>query len=330
MLQRRTTIVRLLTIVLFLEVGSVLAQSKTPTVPQESVSESMREVDTPMAAALTCFPSSTPEMQRQFDVNGDPTGPPETKNRVLAITAGDAGHEQAVRITWEAQPNWPGGHTALVGQQKWMTEPFQACENSGNGFSVSPPDCGPAPGQPQKWYWAARLICDSLNAFYGDLTRLSMHCTGSGEACISDFDCASGTCGVDGVIHIFDQGIVPSKNANQQAIYSAQVIPIGCSTFNEDNYSAPLVVTQPVWGDIGTGMGCPRPPPDGSADIVPDVIFCLQRFSNGICAPKKTRADLEPATIDFNISAGDFLQALNAFKGDDYKFPAGPACSTGN
>lgn len=97
-----------------------------------------------------CFPSSAPEMQRQFDENGDSTGPPEPKNRVLAIKAGDAGENQTIRVTWDAMPNWPGGYELLVGQQKWMTQPFQVCENSGNALNTSPPDCGPAPGQPQK------------------------------------------------------------------------------------------------------------------------------------------------------------------------------------
>jgi hypothetical protein len=324
-----TTTFRLAVVFILLGAAPVLAQSKQPAIPEESVFNSVWEADAPMAAALTCFPSSAPKLQRQFDpITGDRTGPPEPKNRALAVTAGDVGVEQAIRVTWDAQPNWPGGHTALVGQQKWMTEPFQVCENSGQGEDTTPPDCGPSPGQPQKWFWAARLICDPLNAFYGDLATLTDYCTGSGEACTIDDDCAQGTCGVDGVIHFLDQGIVPSKNANQQAIYSVQVIAEGCAVA-DDNFSNALVATQPVWGDIGGGTNCPMDPPDGGADLVPDVTAALKKFSNGLCAPKKTRADVEPYELDMQVNITDVLALLNAFSSGstDYDFPAGPACA---
>lgn len=211
-----------------------------------------------------------------------------------------------------------------------MTEPFQGCENSGNTRSSSPPNCGPSPGQPQKWFWAAQLTCDPLLAFYGDLTWLSQYCTQSGEFCTIDNDCAEGTCGVDDAIHIFDMGIVPSKNENQQAIYSVQVVVIGEHS-REDCYSDPLVVTQPVFGDIGDGVACPMLPPDGRVDIVPDVTQMLSKFSNNFCAPKKMRTDLEPTTLDFATAITDILQVLGAFTGiHDYPFQAGPVCSAGN
>jgi hypothetical protein len=270
----------------------------------------------------------SPTLQRQFDANGDPTGPPEPKQRVLAITAGDVGVQQAIRVTWDAQPNWPGGHSALVGQQKWMTEPFQVCEGAGSGFAISPPICGGSPGQPQKWFWAARLTCGSDGAHFADLTKLTDYCTGSGEACATDGDCAQGTCGVDGAIHIIDQGIVPSKNTNQQAIYSVQVIDAVCA-FAENGFSEPLVVVQPVWGDNSGGTSCPREVPDGAAGLIPDVINGLNKFSNGLCALKKMRADVEPGEIDARINITDVLQLLSAFASgsSDYSFAAGPSCS---
>ena len=121
------------------------------------------EADAPMAAAATvCLESSAPAIQRQFnpDYSGW-DGPREPKIRYLAVTAGDVGQRQTIRVTWDAMPNWPGGHTALIGQKKYLTEPFQGCENSGHGLNTVPPDCGPSPGQPQKWFWAARLACDT-------------------------------------------------------------------------------------------------------------------------------------------------------------------------
>ena len=281
-------------------------------------------IDLPVSS---CFVSSVPELQTQFDPIAN-AGLPEPKNRALAVVAGDVGRQQAIRVRWDSQPNWTVGHAALVGQAKWMTEPFQVCENSGNGFSVSPPNCGPAPGQPQKWLWAARLDCDSSAAYYSDMTMLMDYCTGSGEACVSDANCTAGTCGVDGVIHIFDQGIVPTKNANQQAIYSVQVIDQACA-ITEGNFSAALVETQPNWGDIGNGTACPMAPPNGVTGIVPDVTGALAKFSNGFCAPKKTRVDVEPAILDMKVNITDVLQLLNAFSSGSasYSYEAGPACA---
>jgi hypothetical protein len=164
-----------------------------------------------------------------------------------------------------------------------------------------------------------------------DLTTLADYCTGSGESCTTDLDCAAGTCGVDGVIHFLDQGIVPSKNTNQQAIYSVQAIGEACAVGVEDNYSIALVVTQPVWGDIGDRNTCPMLPPDGIADLIPDVTRTLSKFSNALCAPKKMRTDVEPAIPDMQINTTDVLQLLNAFSSGSasYSFEAGPACSAG-
>jgi hypothetical protein len=278
--------------------------------------------------ARSCFPSAQPELQTQFDPVAN-AGAPEPKNRVLPIKAGDPGQEQTIRVKWDSQPNWAGGHTALVGQTKWMEEPFQVCENSGEGFGVSPPSCSNAPGQPQKWFWAARLNCDPAGAHYADLSKLTDYCTGTGEPCTTDGDCAQGTCGVDGVIHLIDRGIVGTKNANQQAIYSVQVIEKACSVDAEDNFSDALVVVQPPWGDIGSGTGCPLGPPNGSADLVPDVTGALNKFSNGFCAPKKTRADAGPDSLDMNVGISDVLTLLNAFSSGSSVFPfaAGSACA---
>ena len=72
-------------------------------------------------------------------------------------------------------------------------------------------------------------------------------------------------------------------------------------------------------------------PPDGRANIVPDVTRELNKFSNTLCAPKKTRADVEPDVLDMRVNISDVLQLLNAFASGSasYAFPAGPACAAG-
>jgi len=273
-----------------------------------------------------CFASTPPTLQLQFDPVAN-AGAPELKNRTLPIKVDDVGQIQAVRVTWDTMPNWSEDYVALVGQAKWMTQPIQVCENSGNGLAVSPPNCGPSAGQPQKWFWAANLTCNSSAAYYANLTTLTNYCTVSGESCTTDGDCAAGTCGVDGVIHIFDQGIVPTKNMNQRAIYDVQVIDETCSVANDADYSDPLVLIQPVWGDIGNGTDCPMEPPNGVVSLVPDVTAALAKFSNNFCAPKKTRVEVEPAGLDMLVNITDVLKLLNAFTAVPYDLEAGPACT---
>ncbi len=142
-----------------------------------------------------------------------------------------------------------------------------------------------------------------------------------------DGDCAAGTCSLDGVIHIADESFAPSKNGTQRSIYSVQVITEGCATDNEANYSPALVVDQPLFGDIvGINPGdCPLSIPNGSIDLIPDVTSALTKFSNGFCAPKKTRVLLSSYGT-FTIGIVDVLTALNAFAGQEWSEPAGPTC----
>jgi len=273
-----------------------------------------------------CVLSGEPTVQVQFSA----AGLAEPKNRVLPIKAGEEGVNQTIRVTWGDMPNWAGGHELLEGQKKWLLEPFRVCENSGDGQDTVPPDCGPAPGQPQKWFWAAGLTCDSAGAWFGDLAGLTDFCSGSGEACASDGDCAQGTCGVDGVIHIVDDGITPTKNENQQAIYTVQVVAEGCVLSDQASFSDPLVITQPLYGDlVATDPSCPMPPPNGIASLIPDVTTGLNKFSNGFCAAKKMRVDLEPSTLDFKVGIIDVLKALDAFSGGEYDLTAGTVCMAG-
>lgn len=77
MLLRMTTTFRLAVVFMLLGAAPVLAQSKQPAIPEESVFNFVWEADASLAAALTCFPSSAPKMQRQFDpITGVRTGSP--------------------------------------------------------------------------------------------------------------------------------------------------------------------------------------------------------------------------------------------------------------
>jgi hypothetical protein len=280
-----------------------------------------------------CPPSSPPTVQTQFDPVAN-AGAPEPKNRFIPIRAGDAGRDQSVRVIWTAMPNWPGGSSSLAGQTKYLLEPTQVCENSGDGLAKSPPACSSAPGQPQKWFWMARLGCNPTSAWFGDLAGLTDYCSGSGEACTPGGDpCIQGTCGVDGVIHIVDEGIVPSKLAagggsiSQPAEFTVQVVDSECFLDQEGSFSEPLSYIAAGHGDIvGGAPGCPMPPPNFQASLVPDVTGALDKFANSVCAAKKTRADVEPGFQDLLVNISDVLRILNAFSGTPYGFAAPAAC----
>ena len=171
------------------------------------------------------------------------------------------------------------------------------------------------------------MTCSSAGAWFGDLAGLTNYCARTGEPCAVDGDCTLGTCGVDGVIHIQDQGIVPSrKTPPQPATFSVRIVDQSCDILDEASYSAALTVTQPLYGDVLlSNATCPTGPPNNNPDIS-DVLGVLNKFSNAPCAAKKTRADLEPGNPDSKVGIPDVLQALNGFGGLLYSFAAPTAC----
>jgi len=254
----------------------------------------------------------------------------DQKNRFISITAGDAGRDQKIRVTYTSLPP---PYDVWNGETLWVQEPFQVCENSGHGPKVTPPDCGPSPGQPQKWFWAARLNCDEELAVARDWTTLTNYCTGSGESCAVDGDCVAGTCGVDGAVHLTHSAIVPSKLApgggalQVPANYTIEVLDESCSSTLDSSFSEPLFVTQAGWGDVVLNIAtCPAGPPNLIIDMLGDVVGAINKFSNLNCAPKKTRVDLEPGTIDFKVNITDVLQGLSAFSGATYPFASKAVC----
>jgi hypothetical protein len=263
------------------------------------------------------------------------------KNRFLSIRAGDPGRSQAIRVT---AVSLPPPFDVWNGQEWYVGEPRKYCEGAGSAQWAHPDEplpCGPAPGvylSGQDWFWVAPLVCDPLSAYQTDWTSLRDYCNTPGSPgynsrpCMSDAQCGSGICGVDGVVHLYHEAIVPSHMASGAgpidipAVYDIQVIDSACSLSDEDAYSAPLTMTQPGFGDINTDVStCPNGPPDGSVGVVTDVVGALNKFSNIMCAMQKARGDLVPCLVDFNIGIPDVVAALGAFTGGDYE----DACGTG-
>lgn len=123
-----------------------------------------------------------------------------------------------------------------------------------------------------------------------------------------------------GVVHVLHEGIVPNS------VYGVQVINSACALGAEEGFSEALVLPTTAWGDAvgvfdaGTGTWTA---PNGTVDVPFDVVALLDKFANRPGAPIKSRADIEPAMIDFKINITDVTRALDAFTGAPFPFLPG-------
>lgn len=210
------------------------------------------------------------------------------KNRFLSLTDRNPGRLTALRVTLS---NLPSPFSTLNGKSMWVGQPTEICENSGQDASVPIEECGPAPGGPGGLtLLVARLQCDPLFIDWSSMTL---------------------------PINIASEFIVPGGT------YSIQAVDQLCPLADESSFSSPLVITNPIWGDVigePCSLGGICPPPDGSVDVVTDVTAVLEMFKNSGFAPGKARSDLEPSVIDLQINISDVTFVLNAFSGSSYPF----------
>ncbi|MFQ5494214.1 MAG: FG-GAP repeat protein, partial [Phycisphaerae bacterium] len=122
-------------------------------------------------------------------------------------------------------------------------------------------------------------------------------------------------------VHVYHRAIVPGGT------YTVQAVGEGCSPQSEADFSAPLSMTQGVWGDmVGRFDPVNRVwmAPDGIIEIISDCLAIMDKFADHPNAPIKTRADIEPATPDQLINISDVVRCLDAFRGRSYPFDPGP------
>ncbi len=158
-------------------------------------------------------------------------------------------------------------------------------------FSENSGFVGPLPGFPT--LTAATLACDPFFADWGAL----------------------------GTIHVFDETIVPG------ATYRLQVVDSACDLSADNSFSSPVFMATSQWGDVTAGCATPPcSPPDGRVDVTTDVTAILAKFRNTGEAPRKARADIEPALPDLMVNISDVTFALDAFRGHSYPFqpPSNP------
>jgi hypothetical protein len=102
------------------------------------------------------------------------------------------------------------------------------------------------------------------------------------------------------VVNLIHQYIVPSWSTDKFTEYRVQSIDGTCA-LEEQNFSEPLVIHMPIWGDNSGPPLFPPPagPPDHSVDITTDVTCALDKFKNIATGCAKARADVEPDKLDY-------------------------------
>jgi hypothetical protein len=233
---------------------------------------------------LPCSAADSPQME------ADAMG----KNRYLSLVPGGPGIQTALRVTLTSMPS---EFSSYEGTQYWVGEPFEMCENSGQGPEVAPEDCGPAwIGGPVLTMWSANLQDTQYCYDFGSIDLL----------------------------HVTDCEIVPG------ARYAVEAIACTCDTGSATSYSDPLVITTSSWGNICGPWDAGNyrwSGPDTSVDIVFDVTACVEKFKNVAGAPLKPRADIDPNVPDGKINiTSDVTKILDAFGGDPYPFDGPGTC----
>jgi len=215
-----------------------------------------------------------------------PTGEPGyDKVRYISFVPSTPGLQTAIRVTLTTMPP---PYAGFSGQQMWVGEVLEKCENGG----VGDPPCPPVPLIPDS-YQTANLQCTPNCMDYGAV----------------------------GALHVTDDEIIPN------AVYDIQMIDCSSDFGNEANYSDPLTIGTSIWGDlVGDCAVIPCTPPDGIVNVTTDVTAILDKFKNLPGAVMKSRADIDPNLPDWLVNITDVTVCLDAFLGSAYPPPgwAGP------
>jgi hypothetical protein len=242
----------------------------------------------------TACTKANPALAEMHDSNAGPAVNlvASVKNRYLSFDIDDPGQSVAVKIKMVTLPPAPGAGfnwNAWNGQEFWVTGPIELKSEVG-GREI--PNVG------DQAFKIAHLSCNRDDALYH-------------------------TWSTEGVVHLRHPGFIPG------GVYEIRVTRDGCLPGELDEFSDPLTLTGPRWGDaVGSfdTTGGYYVTPNGTVDVGTDVTALLAKFANRSTAPIKVRADLEPCLVDFKQNISDVTADLSAFRNVAFSFNPG----TGN
>ncbi len=239
-----------------------------------------------------CFPSSPAEPELGPDIGTPPDMVPWNRPRMISFEGGDAGHSQAVRVTFKQMPT---GWESWEGQSLFVQEPWLGSEVPGESF-YDPP----APGDP-----AIQLAELECTPHFRDWSSL-------------------------GVVYVLHPAITPSRLVivgppHLYALYDIRIIDETCSLHLESHYSDPLEVRTAGWADmVELDGGTYRVP--GDLVSVVDTLAMVAKFAGAPGAPSKASMSLLGVTagpepkLDGKITISETVSVLNAFGGANYPF----------
>jgi hypothetical protein len=254
-----------------------------------------------------CFQSAPPSSE-QITITGAGGGTFDNRKlRYHGIVAGDAGRQQAIRVTLN---NLPAPHNVHNGRQLYVGEPRLFCENSGVRLAPSPnspPNFGcPSPGNGPVASWYAGL---QQTPFYYDWNGTCQAGTcveglKPGSSCTIDTDCRA-------AVNVVSQGFIPST-LTVTAQIDFQVVDETCDELDDANYSNIHRINVPRWGDAVSNNATNPPGPPNNVIDINDTLAILNTFKNVVPRPTKSRADVIPLCPDQVIAIGDVTAVLDA------------------
>jgi hypothetical protein len=234
-----------------------------------------------------CFIATAPEpeyldLPELFD-------PPSQKVRYLSFTAGEAGHNQAVRVTMQ---NLPAPYASWNGTQMFVGPPAVYCENAGTSQGTCPSQAGGLPPE----FLGATLQCEP---YFTDWSTL-------------------------GVVHVFHEGIIPAAEYHVQAVDDSCLLGDELSYSLPW-----VAVTSPWADCVQDCTTTPCKPPDGSAAIADvTAILDKFKNLQGNVIKARADIEGSPAgdhrLPDQSINITDVTYCLGSFLGEQYPAPGFP------
>lgn len=111
------------------------------------------------------------------------------------------------------------------------------------------------------------------------------------------------------------------------ADFDIQVVSEGCDLSDVTSFSTSLPLGTSRWGDLVSDCTTTKcGPPDGSVDVITNVVAGLEKFLGRLKSPTKACVDVEPERLDQLINRIDLSRLIDASNGSPYPFTVATPC----